>query len=129
MFGRIAGLVVGLLVLASGFGLWKPATAARYEHFLDFARLPLAGFDQYRTLVAWLIMALGAAICVAAVQREADKPKSARIGVTLLSGDEEPVATHQVYADEAEPQAQEAFVEADGAAHAHEAEQAHAPAH
>lgn len=127
MIGRILGLAIGLLVLASGFGLWKPAVAARYQHVVDFAGLPLAGFDQYRGLVSWLVMALGLAIALAALQREPDRPRSGRIGVTLLSGEEEPVAGHAVYAEEADPVAQGAFTpEADAA---HEAEAAHEPLH
>jgi hypothetical protein len=106
MFGRLVGLAVGLLVLATGFGLWNPHYAARFEHVVDFAKLPLAGFDQYRSLVAVLIMGVGLVISLAALQREPAK-KSTRLAVTVLS-DEEPVQGEPVYAEAAEPVAQEA---------------------
>jgi hypothetical protein len=126
MFGRVVGAFIGLLVLATGFGLWKPQTAAGVEHVVDFAKLPLAGFDQYRSLVAWLIMAVGLAVVVAALQREPPK-KSTKLGVTLFSGDE-PAQGEAVYAEEgASPVAQDAY------AHEPVAETdetlAHAPAH
>jgi hypothetical protein len=91
MFGRLVGLAVGLVILASGFGLWKPHVAAKYEHFVDFAKVPLSDFDQYRTIVAFLIMALGVVVALAALQRE-DSRKSSRPAVTILMGEEEPAS-------------------------------------
>jgi hypothetical protein len=83
MFGRLAGLAAGLVILASGFGLWKPAVAARYEHVVDFARVPLGDFGQYRTIVALLIMVVGVVVGVAALQRETDR-KSSRPKLMLM---------------------------------------------
>jgi hypothetical protein len=99
MFGRVTGLIVGLLVLVSGFGLLEPQVVGRYEHAIDFARLPLGQFDLYRPVVATLIMMLGAVIAIAALQREPER-KSSRPAITVLSGDEEPVqATETIFAE------------------------------
>jgi hypothetical protein len=118
MIGRLAGLVSGLLILAAGFGLLKPHYAARWEHVVDFARLPLAGFDQYRSLVAMLIMAIGLVVALAALQREPARKKT-KLHVTVLSEPEQAAPA---------PAAEPAHDHHDD--HGHAAEPAHAePAH
>ena len=118
MFGRLAGLVAGLLILAAGFALLKPDYAARWEHVVDFARLPLAGFEQYRSLAAMLIMAVGLVIALAALQREPARKKT-RLHATVLGEPEEAAP-----AAAAGPPA-----EAHHDDHGHPAEPAHAEAH
>ncbi len=102
MFGRLAGLGVGLVILASGFALWKPAIAARYEHVVDFARLPLGDFSPYRTVVSLLIMAAGLAVAIAAVQRESDKPR--RRAPTIFMDQETAEAAPETHEGEAPPE-------------------------
>ncbi len=126
MFGRLGGLIIGLVVLATGFGLWKPQVAARYEHVVDFGRLPLADFGQYRALVSILIMAVGLAIALAALQREPSR-KSNRPVVTVLSDDEEPAQGQPVFAEG--PAYAEGPVYAEGPAFAEDQAQADAHAH
>ncbi len=88
MIGRLVGIVAGLAIFVFGFGIWKPALAAKYEHFLDFAKLSLNVFDPYRPIVAFLIMAVGLVVGVAAVQREETRRRKGV--VTVFAGDEEP---------------------------------------
>ena len=98
MFGRLVGLVIGLAIAATGFGLYKPLVAAKYETFVDFTRLPLGPFDQYRTIVAFLVMALGIVVALASLQRETSR-KSTRPVLTMLGGDEEPSDDHAPASD------------------------------
>ena len=88
MFGRVVGLLFGLAIAATGLGLYKPALAARYEHVVDFARLPLGPFDAYRSVISLLIIAFGLVVAVASLQRETAR-KPIRQGVTVLSDAEE----------------------------------------
>jgi hypothetical protein len=87
MIGRLVGLVIGLAIAAAGFGLYKPLLAAKYETFIDFARLSLGPFDMYRTVISFLIMAIGVVVAVAALQRETSR-KSTRPVLTMLDGEE-----------------------------------------
>lgn len=121
MFGRIGGLLIGLIILATGFGLWKPAVAARYEHVIDFARLPLADFGAYRAIVAFLIMAVGLVVALASLQRETSR-KSSRPVPILFEGEEEPAHPASGHAEEHATVEEHAHEEP-----AHELE--HAPAH
>ena len=93
MFGRLVGLVIGLAIAAAGFGLYKPQIAAKYETFVNFAKVPLGPFDQYHTIIAFLIMALGVVVALASLQRETSR-KSTRPVLTMLDGDEEPAHAH-----------------------------------
>ena len=44
----------------------KPALFARY---VDVSRIGLGPFDQYRTIVCWLIVAFGAVVAINSLQR------------------------------------------------------------
>ncbi len=81
MLGRIVGAVVGLAIAALGYGLWKPATFAA---FIDLGRVDIGPFAPHRPLVAGLIIAIGLAVALAAVQRQRRRPY--RAPTTLFSG-------------------------------------------
>ncbi len=66
MIGRIVGLLAGALIAISGFGMLKPAAFAKY---FDFTKLSLGPFAEYRTVVCWMIVAVGAVVALAALQR------------------------------------------------------------
>jgi hypothetical protein len=117
MFGRLAGLVVGLAIALAGLGLWKPLLAAKYEKAIDFAALKLGPFDQYRAMVSLLIIAAGLVIAVAALQREPARKKT-KLYATVLS---EP--------EEAAPVAETLFAPAEHHHDGDDAEPAHAEAH
>lgn len=66
MIGRIVGFLAGAAIAATGYGMLKPATFARY---VDLSRVSLGPFAEYRTIVCWLIVAAGAVVALAALQR------------------------------------------------------------
>ena len=66
MIGRIIGFVIGLAIAVTGYGMLKPAMFAKY---FNFSKLSVGPFGEYKTLVCWMIVALGAAVAVAALQR------------------------------------------------------------
>lgn len=88
MLGRLLGFVVGLGIAAFGYGLWKPATFAKY---VDLSHVPLGPFATYKTVVCGLIIALGLAVALAALQRRSTR-KSQLPKVTMLS-EPEPART------------------------------------
>ncbi len=107
MIGRLLGAAAGIAVALFGYGLWKPAAFAKY---VDLAHFDLGPFGLYRTLVAGLIMAVGVAVVVAALQRRTTRAK-ARPVATLFSGAEEAPAsppahdTHDTHAPAAHHEA------------------------
>jgi hypothetical protein len=68
MIGRIVGFVAGAAIAATGYGMLKPAMFARY---VDFSRLSLGPFAEYKTIVCWLIVAAGLVVALASLQRPA----------------------------------------------------------
>jgi hypothetical protein len=104
MIGRLLGLVVGVLILAFGFGLWKPEVAAKYEHFLDFAKVHLAIFDPYRTIIAFLVMGFGLVVGIAAVQREPARKKTRHVATVLSEPEETSHAPPAAHDDHAHPE-------------------------
>jgi hypothetical protein len=87
MIGRIVGALIGLLVAAIGFGIWKPATAAKWQHVVDFSKWTLGPFGAHHTIMAFLIMAVGLVMTLAALQRETARP---RRKPTILFSEPEP---------------------------------------
>ncbi len=83
MFGRFVGLVIGLVVMALGYGLWKPETFARY---VDLAHVDLGPFATYRTIVCGVIAAVGLVIALAALQRP--RRQSFRPATTMFSSND-----------------------------------------
>jgi len=77
MIGRLLGLLAGAAIAALGYGLWKPLEFAKYvdPKYLDLAHIELGPFAQYRTLIAFMTIALGAAVALAGVQRRTGPPK------------------------------------------------------
>jgi hypothetical protein len=66
MLGRIVGFVAGAAIATAGYGMLRPAVFAKY---LDFSKLSLGPFAEYKAIVCWLIVAFGAVVAVAALQR------------------------------------------------------------
>ena len=89
MIGRLLGIIAGIAIALFGYGLLKPAAFARY---VDFAHFEMGPFGMYKTLIAGLIMATGAAVAIAAAQRSASR-KRTRPAVSLFSAPEEPSAS------------------------------------
>jgi hypothetical protein len=82
MIGRIVGLVVGAVMALTGFGMLKPHLFARYY---DFSKLSLGPFAEYQTLVCWMIVALGAVVALAALQRTSDGPRRKRAAPAVFA--------------------------------------------
>ena len=66
MIGRIVGFLAGAMIATAGYGMLRPAAFAKY---VDFTRLSLGPFTEYKTVVCWLIVALGLVVALAALQR------------------------------------------------------------
>ncbi len=81
MIGRILGVIIGVAIAATGYGLWRPATFGKY---VDFAHFNLGDFAPYHSLVAWLIIVVGAAVAIAALQRPEPRRKTS-LAATVLS--------------------------------------------
>ncbi len=81
MIGRFIGVVIGLALIALGYGLWKPETFAKY---VDLAHIDLGPFAAYRTIVCGVIAVLGLVIALAALQRR--RRQSFRPATTMFSG-------------------------------------------
>jgi hypothetical protein len=143
MIGRVVGFLFGVVIAATGFGIWRPATFARY---VDFSQVELGDFGQYKAIIAWLIMAVGAAVAVAALQRPSSRPATRKAALSLGEAEPEPEAhapppftiqeearhdghTHDVHHDGGHHDAHHA--DAHEAADGHEAHQGdhHATAH
>lgn len=75
MIGRIVGTLVGAAIALLGYGMLKPALFARY---FDFSKLTLGPFEEYKTIVCWMIVAFGAVVAVASLQRPTGAPRKAR---------------------------------------------------
>ena len=56
MIGKIVGFIVGTAIAVTGYGMLKPALFVKYY---DFGKLTLGPFAEYKTLVCWLIVAVG----------------------------------------------------------------------
>ena len=87
MIGRVVGFIFGVAIAATGFGVWRPAAFAK---FVDFSKVEMGDFGQYRTILAWLIMAVGTAVALAALQRPSLRP--AKPAAALSLDDAEPGA-------------------------------------
>ena len=86
MFGRLLGLLAGAAIAALGYGLWKPVEFARYVEpkYLDMAQVELGPFAPYKTLIAFMTIAVGAAVALAGVQRRGT-PRKQRPAAPLFS--------------------------------------------
>ena len=82
MIGRVAGVIIGLALAVFGYGLLNPAP---FAHVIDLAHVKLSDFDQYRSLVAYMIIIVGGAVAIAALQRPAQRRRK-RAAPTVLSG-------------------------------------------
>ena len=82
MIGRIVGLIVGAAIALTGYGMLKPHLFARYY---DFAKLSLGPFAEYKILVCWMIVALGAVVALASLQRPSGGPKRKRAAPVVFA--------------------------------------------
>ncbi|HEX4097159.1 MAG TPA: hypothetical protein VHX64_10550 [Caulobacteraceae bacterium] len=136
MIGRIVGTLVGAAMALLGCGMLKPALFVKY---FDFSKLTLGPFDEYKTLVCWMIVAFGAVVALASLQRPTGAPRRKRAApvtfapaetapahspMTLSVMDPEPdaIAAHQ--ADDEEDHEEEEHDH-----HGHADAHAHEPAH
>ena len=87
MIGRVVGVIVGLALAGFGFGLLYPAP---FAHIIDLAHVRLGGFDPYRSVVAGMIILVGAAVAIAALQRPAERRRKRAAPVVLSSFDDSP---------------------------------------
>lgn len=86
MIGRVLGVLIGAAIAATGYGIWRPAAFAR---FVDLSHVGLGDFGQHRTVVSFLIMAVGAAVALAALQRPPERKRAPKAAVMFT----EPEAT------------------------------------
>ena len=82
MIGRIVGLIVGAAMALTGFGMLKPHLFARY---FNFSKLSLGPFVEYKTLVCWMIVVLGAVVALAALQRSSGGPRRKRAAPVVFA--------------------------------------------
>ena len=82
MIGRIVGVIVGAAIAVTGYGMLKPAVFAKY---FDFAKLSLGPFTEYKTLVCWLIVAVGGVVVLAALQRPSGGGRKKRAGPVIFA--------------------------------------------
>ena len=87
MIGRVAGVIVGLALAGLGFGLLYPAP---FAHIFNLAHVKLGDFDQYRSVVAGMIIVVGAAVAIAALQRTAPRRRKRTAPVVLSNFDDSP---------------------------------------
>ena len=98
MIGRIVGVIVGAAIAVTGYGMLKPAPFAKY---FDFTKLSLGPFVEYKTLVCWLIVALGVVVALAALQRPSGGgSRKKRSGPVIFA----PAEPEPVYAAPAHPE-------------------------
>ena len=88
MFGRLLGLIVGAAIAVTGYGMLNPHPFAKY---FDFGKLSLGPFAEYKTVVCWLIVALGAVVALASLQRPSGGGKK-RVGPVVFAPSEPEVA-------------------------------------
>jgi hypothetical protein len=94
MIGRILGALAGAFIAFCGAVILRPAAVSRIFHLGDRVRhLKIGPFELYRDLTGELIVAVGAAVILAALQRKIEK-KSAR-PATHLFAETEAVAPAQ----------------------------------
>jgi len=120
MIGRIVGVIAGAAIAVTGYGMLKPATFAKY---FDFSKLSLGPFVEYKTLVCWLIVAVGAAVVLAALQRPSGGARKKRAGPVIFAPAEpEPAHAAPLHSDPAPAPAPEAHHDDHGHhdAHAHD---------
>lgn len=82
MIGRILGVIVGAAIAVTGYGMLKPAMFAKY---FDFTKLSLGPFVEYKTLVCWLIVAVGVVVALAALQRPSGGGRRKRTGPVVFA--------------------------------------------
>jgi hypothetical protein len=95
MIGRIVGVIVGAAIAVTGYGMQKPQTFARY---FDFAKLPLGPFAEYKTIVCWMIVAVGVVVALAALQRPSGGRKKRVAPVMFAPAEPEPVHAEPAHA-------------------------------
>ncbi len=126
MIGRLLGVVVGAAIFALGYGMWKPATFAKYY---DLSHVPLGPFAAYSTIVYYMIMILGVVVALASIQRKG-RQRAQRPPVTMFADD--PVETHapaHAHDDHFKIDDDHAAPAHDDHAPAHDDHGHHAPAH
>ncbi len=82
MIGRIVGALIGAAIAVTGYGMLKPALFARY---VDFGRLSLGPFAEYKVVVCWLIVAFGLMVVLASLQRPTRKAARRRPKPTVFA--------------------------------------------
>jgi hypothetical protein len=148
MIGRIVGTLFGAAIALLGYGMLKPAL---FVKFFNFSKLTLGPFDEYKTLVCWMIVAFGAVVALASLQRptnvrkkraapvtfEPAEPGPARSPMTLALMDPEPDVQH-AHDDHDDHEAHDAHDDDDAHEdhdeeehdhHGHAEAHAHEPAH
>lgn len=114
MIGRLLGLLAGAAIAALGYGLWKPVEFAKYvaPKYLDLAHVNFGPFAEYKTLLAFMTIALGVAVALAGVQRKVgsgkDKPRPAATMFAEAAPSQDPftfdaASEHAPAADHHEP--------------------------
>lgn len=143
MIGRIVGFIIGVAIALTGYGVWRPAALAKY---VDFSHVALGDFAQYRSLVAWQIMAVGVVVALASLQRASERrrprPAAAMFGAAEAASAHEPppppadAHDHAPHAEEAHDAhggqgAHDSHAHHDTHGHhdAHDAHANHEPAH
>ena len=82
MIGKIVGFIVGAAIAVTGYGMLKPQLFAKYY---DFTKLSLGPFAEYKTLVCWLIVAIGGVIALAALQRSSGGGRRKRAAPVIFA--------------------------------------------
>jgi hypothetical protein len=134
MIGRIVGMLVGAAIALLGFGMLKPALFVKY---FDFSKLTLGPFDEYKTLVCWMIVVFGAVVALASLQRPTGAPRRKRAArVTFAPAETAPAHSPMTLSVmDPEPDAIEAHQDDDDQEdeehdhHGHADAHAHEPAH
>jgi hypothetical protein len=134
MIGRIVGILVGAAIALVGYGMLKPALFAKW---FDFSKLTLGPFDEYKTLVCWMIVAIGAVVALAALQRPTNKRRKPAAPATFAPAETAPAHSPMTLSlMDPEPDAHVAHEDHDAEEddedddpHVHAEADAHEPAH
>jgi hypothetical protein len=101
MLGRVFWILVGVLLVILGLGLYAPEQFARIvpTRYLDLGDAPLGPFTPYKPALAMLVLLFGLVVIVAALQRRsgASARRRSRPAVLLGTADAEP--TGEILAD------------------------------